>query len=129
MAGSRKKSATANETPMKPKQSSKKQGRPKQDRYEVRQFGDTILDEIILILVIVVGILVVISLLSSGMGVIGELLRGLVNGLLGLGGYFLPFVAIVYCIWMLMAKDHEGARLKDVYKRQIRSCYYCACLF
>lgn len=112
MAGSRKKSATANETPMKPKQASKKQGRPKQDRYEVRQFGDTILDEIILILVIVVGILVVISLFSSGMGVIGELLRGLVNGLLGLGGYFLPFVAIVYCIWMLMAKDHEGARLK-----------------
>lgn len=78
----------------------------------VTYFGDSILDEVILILLIVVSAVVLFSLLTSHMGVVGEQLRSVFLGLFGFGGIFVPLGVIAYCIWLLMAKQTDGAMLK-----------------
>ncbi len=78
----------------------------------ITYFGDSILDEVILILLIVVSAVVLFSLLTSHMGVVGEKLREIFLGLFGFGGIFVPLGVIGYCIWLLAAKQTEGAVLK-----------------
>lgn len=69
------------------------------------RFGDSILDEIILLLVIVISIVVFISLLTDKMGVIGGLISSFFKGILGFGGILLPVFVIAYCIWMLVDEE------------------------
>lgn len=69
------------------------------------RFGDSILDEIILLLVIVVSIVVFVSLLTDKMGVIGGLISSFFKGILGFGGILLPVFVIAYCIWMLLDEE------------------------
>ncbi len=71
------------------------------------RFGDTILDEIILLLIIVISIVAFISLLTDKMGVIGHLFSSLFQGLLGFGGLLAPILVIGYCIWMLMDEERR----------------------
>lgn len=71
------------------------------------RFGDSILDEIILLLVIVVSIVVFISLLTDKMGVIGGLISSFFKGILGFGGILLPVFVIAYCIWMLVDEERR----------------------
>ena len=69
------------------------------------RFGDSILDEVILLLIIVASIIVFISLLTERMGIIGGIISSFFKGLFGLGGLFLPICVIAYCIWMLVSEE------------------------
>ena len=69
------------------------------------RFGDSILDEVILLLIIVASIIVFISLLTEKMGIIGGIISSFFKGLFGLGGFFLPICVIAYCIWMLTSEE------------------------
>lgn len=69
------------------------------------RFGDSILDEIILLLIIVVSIVVFVSLLTDKMGIIGGLMSAFFKGILGFGGLLLPVFVVVYCVWMLASEE------------------------
>ena len=69
------------------------------------RFGDSILDEVILLLIIVASIIVFISLLTERSGIIGGIISSFFKGLFGLGGLFLPICVIAYCIWMLVSEE------------------------
>ncbi len=71
------------------------------------RFGDSILDEVILIVIIVISAVVFISQITSKMGVVGQVIRGLFQGLLGISGVLLPVLVIIYCIWMLMSEERK----------------------
>lgn len=71
------------------------------------RFGDTILDEVILILVILVSIVGLVSLWTEKMGLLGQLFSGFLKGLLGFGGLLLPILAIVYCVWLLADEERR----------------------
>lgn len=71
------------------------------------RFGDSILDEVILIVIIVISAVVFISQITSKMGVIGQVIGGLFQGLLGISGVLLPVLVIIYCIWMLMSEERK----------------------
>ena len=69
------------------------------------RFGDSILDEVILLLVIVVSVVVFVSLLTDKMGIIGGLISSFFKGILGFSGLLLPVFVVVYCIWMLASEE------------------------
>lgn len=71
------------------------------------RFGDSILDEVILIVIIVISAVVFISQITSKMGVVGQVIGGLFQGLLGISGVLLPVLVIIYCIWMLMSEERK----------------------
>ena len=71
------------------------------------RFGDSILDEVILIVIIVISAVVFISQITSKMGVVGPVIGGLFQGLLGISGVLLPVLVIIYCIWMLMSEERK----------------------
>lgn len=71
------------------------------------RFGDSILDEVILIVIIVISTVVFISQITSKMGVVGQVIGGLFQGLLGISGVLLPVLVIIYCIWMLMSEERK----------------------
>ncbi|MDD5946109.1 MAG: DNA translocase FtsK 4TM domain-containing protein [Clostridia bacterium] len=73
---------------------------------------DSMLDEIICLIIVMICIVAVISLFTSKIGVFGSFISGFLKGLFGLGGYFLPFIAIVYCLWMLFSDGRGNAELK-----------------
>ncbi len=77
------------------------------------RFGDSITDEIILILIILVSIVVLVSMLTEKMGIIGHLCSSFLKGLLGVGGVILPLLVIAYCVWMLISPERKwmGVRL------------------
>ena len=64
------------------------------------------------ILVAAISVVAIISLFSSKMGVFGETISAVLKGLLGLGGYLLPFVVIIFSIWIFMSEKREGFKLK-----------------
>lgn len=69
------------------------------------RFGDSLLDEIILLLIIVVSIIVFVSLLTDKMGIIGGLISAFVKGLFGFSGLLLPVFVVLYCVWMLASEE------------------------
>lgn len=71
------------------------------------RFGDSILDEVTLIVIIVISAVVFISQITSKMGVVGQVIGGLFQGLLGISGVLLPVLVIIYCIWMLMSEERK----------------------
>lgn len=71
------------------------------------RFGDSILDEVILLLIIVVSIVVFVSLLTDKMGIIGGLISSFFKGILGFGGILLPVFVIAYCVWMLVDEEKK----------------------
>ena len=71
------------------------------------RFGDSLLDEIILLLVIVVAIVVFVSLLTDKMGIIGGLISAFVKGLFGFSGLLLPVFVVVFCVWMLASEEKK----------------------
>ena len=64
------------------------------------------------IIVAAISVVAIISLFSSKMGVFGETISAVLKGLLGLGGYLLPFVVIIFSIWIFMSEKREGFKLK-----------------
>lgn len=77
------------------------------------KFGDSIVDEIMLIILIVGAIVTIISLFSEKMGFVGGLLSSFLKGLFGFGAMILPFLIIFYCVWLLGSetKKDPGVRL------------------
>lgn len=71
------------------------------------RFGDSILDEVILIVIIVISAVVFISQITSKMGVVGQVIGGFFQGLLGISGALLPVLVIIYCVWMLMSEERK----------------------
>lgn len=71
------------------------------------RFGDSLLDEIILLLIIVVSIVVFVSLLTDKMGIIGGLISTFVKGLFGFSGLLLPVFVVLFCIWMLVSEEKK----------------------
>lgn len=74
-------------------------------------FGDTLTDEIIIILIIVISIITIISLFSSSMGVVGSLINSFFKGLFGFSAYIMPVAVIGYCVWLLTS---ENKRFKEI---------------
>lgn len=72
-----------------------------------KRFGDTILDEVILLGIIVISAVATLSQMTEHMGVIGNIFRSLLQGLLGFGGLLLPLCIIAYCIWMLVSQERK----------------------
>ena len=106
-----KKTTAVKETKAKEKKTEGKSGEKTTKKETTRvnakpaRFGDSILDEIILLLVIVVCIMVFVSLLTDKMGVIGGIISGFFKGILGFGGLLAPVAVILYCIWMLASEE------------------------
>lgn len=88
-------------------QPAKSEGKKRRMTEPVGRFGDTILDEVILILIIVVCAVIAISQVTNKMGVIGNVFGTFFQGILGIGGLLLPVLVIVYCIWLLCAKERS----------------------
>lgn len=81
-------------------------------RVSQQKFGDSAVDEIILILIIIVSIVAMISFFNSKMGIAGTLLNSVLKGMLGFGAFLLPLAVIGYCAWMLISKERENEGLK-----------------
>lgn len=78
------------------------------------RFGDSLLDEIILLLIIAASVIVFISLLTEKMGVIGGIISSFFKGLFGLGGFFLPLCVIAYCVWMLASEEKRYPLVRGI---------------
>ncbi len=71
------------------------------------RFGDSILDEIILIIIMLISLVAEISLITEKMGVIGHMFNSLFKGLFGFAGALLPLFIIVYCGWLLASEERK----------------------
>ncbi|MEA5058154.1 MAG: DNA translocase FtsK [Anaerotignum propionicum] len=71
------------------------------------RFGDSILDEVILIIIMLISLVAEISVLTEKMGVIGHLFSSLFKGLFGFAGVLLPLCIIIYCGWLLASEERK----------------------
>ena len=71
------------------------------------RFGDTILDEVILIIIMLISLVAEISMITDKMGIIGHLFSSLFKGLFGFAGVLLPLCIIVYCGWLLASEERK----------------------
>ena len=69
-------------------------------------------DEIIRLIVIAVSIVALISLFTDKIGIVGTVIGGGLKGLLGIGAFFLPFIVIAFCIWILFSEERRGLYYK-----------------
>lgn len=73
------------------------------------RYGNSIVDEIIVILILVLSVLVIISLLTGSMGTFGELCNALLQGLFGFGAILVPICILAFGAWYLMTADRSWA--------------------
>lgn len=66
-----------------------------------------VINEIILIITIAIGFLLVFSVYTDNMGIIGEIIGEVFKGLLGIGAYILPVFVIIYCLYILFKKEDQ----------------------
>lgn len=71
------------------------------------RFGDTILDEVILIIIMLISLVAEISMITDKMGIIGHLFSSLFKGLFGFAGVLLPLCIIIYCGWLLASEERK----------------------
>ena len=71
-----------------------------------------IMDEILYLIIILISAVVMLSILTKKMGVLGAFISGILKGLFGVGAYFLPVIVIAYCLWMIFSEYREGSRIK-----------------
>lgn len=105
------KTTTAKTTAKKASHTKNTKSAPKRETTRMpesrERFGDSILDEVILIVIIVISAVVFISQITSKMGVVGQVIGGFFQGLLGISGALLPVLVIIYCVWMLMSEERK----------------------
>lgn len=110
------KTTTAKSTAKKANHTKTTKSAPKRETTRMpesrERFGDSILDEVILIVIIVISAVVFISQITSKMGVVGQVIGGLFQGLLGISGVLLPVLVIIYCIWMLMSEERKWSLVR-----------------
>ncbi|GFI61434.1 DNA translocase SpoIIIE [Clostridiales bacterium] len=70
------------------------------------------MEEIVCLIITAVSIVALISLFTEKIGVVGEIIRNVLKGSLGIGGYFLPFIVIAFCIWTLFSETRKNMGLK-----------------
>lgn len=82
-------------------------------RHQVEQrFGDSMMDEVILIVIVVVCIVVLISLLTRKMGILGSALGDTLKGIFGISSILLPLSVIAYCCWLLGSEQKDNRELR-----------------
>ena len=105
------KTTTAKTTAKKASHTKNTKSAPKRETTRMpesrERFGDSILDEVILIVIIVISAVVFISQITSKMGIVGQVIGGGFQGLLGVSGVLLPVLVIIYCVWMLMSEERK----------------------
>ncbi|MFI3174495.1 MAG: DNA translocase FtsK 4TM domain-containing protein [Bacillota bacterium] len=86
---------------------------------QTSRFGDSILDEACVILILVLSAVVEFSLLTTRMGIFGEFLRNTILGIFGFSGVCIPLFVAGYCVWYLLSKERNLQ-----YTRLIGSCIF-----
>lgn len=71
-----------------------------------------VFDEVISLIIIAVSIVAIISLFTDKIGIVGDFIGSLLKGTFGLGGFFLPFIVIVLCVWSLFSEERYGIKFK-----------------
>ena len=71
-----------------------------------------VFDEVISLIIIAVSIVAIISLFTDNIGIVGDFIGSLLKGTFGLGGFFLPFIVIVLCVWSLFSEERYGIKFK-----------------
>lgn len=71
-----------------------------------------IIDEVICLAVLAVCIVALISLFTNKIGLVGEYLSNGLKGFFGIGGYFIPVIASLYCLWTLFGENISGKKYK-----------------
>ena len=71
-----------------------------------------VFDEVISLIIIAVSIVAIISLFTDKIGIVGDFIGSLLKGTFGLGGFFLPFIVIVLCVWSLFREERYGIKFK-----------------
>ena len=72
-----------------------------------KRFGDSILDEVILILIILASVVVFVSLVTDKMGIFGMMIADFFKGVMGFGGLLFPAFLIAFCVWMLFSEERK----------------------
>lgn len=71
------------------------------------RFGDSILDEVILIIIMLISLVAEISLVTEKMGIVGQMLNSLFKGLFGASGVLLPIFIIIFCGWLFISEERK----------------------
>lgn len=69
-------------------------------------------DEIIALILITMSSVALISLITSKIGVVGQILSSVLKGIFGISSYFLPILIIIFCIWYLFSERRESFRIR-----------------
>lgn len=77
---------------------------------------DTLKEEIIMIILIILSVIVLLSLCTSVMGIFGEFINSIFKGLLGISAFLLPIFVTAFAIWYLFAKERHftGAKITGI---------------
>ena len=97
---------------MAAQRSSKQKQKTKIQQKKQPRFGDTMMDEVILIIIVVVSFVVLISLLTKKMGILGGLLGESLKSLLGVSSILLPLTIVAYCCWLLASEEKENREVR-----------------
>ena len=101
-AKKRASSSQRKKTAVSPKSNIVKMNTPK-------RFGDSIYDEIAMILCILISVLVLLGLCTGFMGGFGEFINSFLKGIFGAGAFILPVTVIAFCIWAMASRDTSFA--------------------
>ncbi|MEA4972020.1 MAG: DNA translocase FtsK [Candidatus Metalachnospira sp.] len=93
----------------KVKRSSNTKGRNARNKNTI---DDGTKDEVIALIVIAISAVALISLITDSIGVVGQVISGVLKGLLGISAYFLPFIVIVFCVWRLFSEKRDNLRIR-----------------
>lgn len=114
--GSGKKAAANKNKSRKNKKSNRSLGRPssKKGSNKAAYEDDGIMNEVVCLAVLALCIVAIISLFTDKIGLVGEYISGGLKGFFGIGGYFIPIIASVYCLWTLFGEDIRGEKYKII---------------
>ncbi len=93
----------------KGKSSSRTRGRTS---YNKNKIDDGMRDEVIALIVIAASAVSLISLVTDKIGVVGQVVSGLLKGTLGISAYFLPIIVIIFCIWILFSERRDNLHIR-----------------
>ncbi len=73
---------------------------------------DTLKEEIIMIILIILSVIILLSLCTSVMGIVGEAVNKLFKGLFGISAFLLPILLTAFALWYLFAKQRRFTAAK-----------------
>lgn len=112
------KPATAKSGTSKPKSKQsnvvKFQTETRNDSYKKPSDDSSLYDEILMIALIILSVIVMLSLFTSVMGILGELINKFFKGMMGISSFILPVLVSVFSVWWLFSRKRRFARAKAV---------------